>query len=145
MSPKIDDSCFSLFLRFAGFTQELSSHDDEFCKKQLEEIRAHIAQYQPEERGKRALQWIEQYARGYRDRWNKKIIAAEASNHRCLDCPLCDDKTQDHCAIHDQWLELLQKYIANEVNTQEYTKKTLELLTAHKEDLKVKVSELSLD
>jgi hypothetical protein len=144
MNQTIDDPVFALFLRFAGFNRELSSHDDEFFEKQLQEIKAHVDQYQEEERGTRAIQWIEQYAMNYRDRWNKEIIAKEASDHRCSDCPLCGDNIHAHCEIHDQWLELLQKYITNEINSQEYIENTLTLLAAHKDDLKVKLSTLSL-
>ena len=144
MSQKNDDPCFSLFLRFAGFNRELSSHDEEFFEKQLQEVKAHVDQYQPKERGARAIQWIEQYAKNYRDRWNKEIIAREASDHRCSDCPLCGDNTHKHCEIHDQWLKLLQQYIANEINSQEYIENTLILLATHKEDLRVKLSSLSL-
>ncbi|WP_321392901.1 hypothetical protein [uncultured Desulfuromusa sp.] len=144
MNQKIEDPLFALFLRFAGFSQELSSHDEEFLKKQLEEIKAYVDRYPPEEHGIRTIEWIEQYAKSYRDRWNKEIIAREASDHRCEDCPLCHDNSHQHCEIHDQWLKLLQHYIANKMTSQDYIEKTLTLLAAHKEDLKVKLSDLSL-
>ena len=144
MIQTIDDSVFSLILRFAGFNQKLSFHADEFFAKQLEEIEAHISQYQPEEQGEHALRWIEQYASEYRKTWNKEIVAKEVSGHQCPDCPLQDDNTHEHCQIHDQWVELLQKYVANEISSQEYVEKALLLLTTHKEDLRIKFSALSL-
>ncbi|MFK5926085.1 MAG: hypothetical protein QM483_05605 [Desulfuromusa sp.] len=144
MSQLIDDTVFSLILRFAGFNQELSFHDDEFLKKQLQEIKTHIDKYRPEERRERALLWIEQYASRYRDSWNKEIVAKEVSNYRCPDCPLCDDGSHEQCQIHDQWVELLQKYIAGGINSKEYIEDALTLLAEHKENLRVKLSALSL-
>ena len=144
MTQTIDDSTFALILRFAGFNQKLSFHDDEFYKNQLEEIEAHVNQYQPEERGERALRWIEQYASEYRKSWNKEIVSKEVSDHKCLDCPLQNGNTDEHCQIHDQWIELLQKYVANEISSQEYVENALSLLTTHKEDLRIKLSALPL-
>lgn len=143
MKQEMNDPLFALFLRFAGFNRELSSHDEEFLKQQVEEIKAHVNSYPPEEQGSRTIQWIEQYAKSYRDRWDKEIIAREASDHRCTDCPLCHDNKHQHCEIHDQWRQLLKKYIANGINSQDYIEQTLALLAAHKEDLKVKLSDLS--
>ena len=81
MSQTIDDSVFALILRFAGFNQELSLHNDEFFKKQIEEIEAHVDQYQPEERGLRAIKWIEQYASEYRKIWNREMISKQKSQN----------------------------------------------------------------
>ena len=144
MSQTIDDSVFALILRFAGFNQELSLHRDEFFKKQIEEIEAHVDQYQPEERGLRAIKWIEQYASEYRKTWNREMISKEVLEHKCPDCPLQNKNSAGHCEIHDQWMELLQKYAADEINSQEYVKNTLSLLATYKEDLKVKLSALPL-
>ena len=144
MIRTIDDPLFALILRFAGFNQKLTSHDNEFFKKQLREIKAHVEQFSPEERGARAIEWIEQYAGHYRDVWNRESIARDVSDYRCPDCPLCGDNCQGKCQIHDQWVELLQKYIAGEINSKEYVEDTLSLLAEHKEDLKVKLSALSV-
>jgi len=142
MTQTIDDSVFALILRFAGFNQELSLHSGEFFKKQLQEINTHINQYQPEERGSRAIQWIEQYASEYRKAWNKEIVAKEVLDHKCPDCPLQDDNTLGHCQIHDQWLELLQRYVGGEINSEEYVDNALSLLATHKEDLRIKLNAL---
>lgn len=145
MTQRIDDSVFALILRFAGFNHTLSLHSDEFFAKQLEEIKAHISQYPQEERGERALRWIEQYASEYRKAWNKEIVTKEAQAHKCPDCPLRGDSASEHCQIHDQWLELLQEYVADEINSQEYVEKALSLLSAHKEELRIKLSSLPLE
>lgn len=110
----------------------------------MQEIKAHIDQYLPEEQESRAIKWIEQYASEYRRAWNKEIVAKEVSDHQCSDCPLQDDNTHEHCQIHDQWMGLLQKYVANEINSQEYVENALSLLTTYKEDLRIKLSALPL-
>jgi len=145
MTQTIDDSVFALILRFAGFKQELSFSSDEFFKKQLQEIKTHVSQYPSEERGSRALQWIEKYASEYRKAWNKEIVTKEVLAHKCLDCPLQGDNASGHCQIHDQWLELLQRYVADEINSEEYVETALSLLAAHKEDLRIKLSALPLE
>ncbi len=144
MTQAIDDSLFALILRFAGFDQKLSFHPDEFFKKQLQEIRAYVDQYPPEERGRQAIKWIEQYAGEYRKTWNKEIINKEVLEHKCPDCPLKNGNDTGHCEIHDQWMELLQKYVADEIDSQEYVENTLSLLADHKENLRVKLSALAL-
>ena len=144
MTQTVDNSVFALILRFAGFNQELSFRADEFFKVQLQEIKAHIDQYQPEEQESRAIRWIEQYASEYRKAWNKKIVTEEVSDHKCPDCPLQDDDTSGHCQIHDQWIELLQKYAADEIDSQEYVENALSLLAAYKEELRIKLSDLPL-
>ncbi len=144
MSHSIDDPLFALILRFAGFDQKISSSHREFIKKQLEEIKTHVDQYQPEERGAHALEWIEQYASHYRDAWNKEIISRQVSDHRCPDCPLRGDDSSGPCEIHEQWMALLQQYVTGEMDSREYVEDALKLLSEHKEDLKVKLSALSL-
>jgi len=144
MSKTIDDSLFALILRFAGFNQELSFHPDKFFKKQLQEIETYIDQFQPEERGLQAIKWIEQYASEYRKAWNKEIITKEVSAHKCPDCPLQNQTTTGHCEIHDQWMELLQRYITDEIDSRQYVKNTLLLLATHREDLRIKLSALAL-
>jgi hypothetical protein len=144
MSHSINDPLFALILRFAGFNQKLPPHNDEFFKKQLEEIKKHVDQYQPEEKSLHAIEWIEQYASHYRDAWNKEIITKEVSAYRCPDCPLLGDDSSGPCEIHDQWMELLQQYVTGEIDSREYIEDALELLAEHKEDLKVKLSALPL-
>ena len=144
MTQTVDDSLFALILRFAGFNQELSFHPDEFCKKQLQEIETYIEQFQPEERGLQAIKWIERYASEYRKNWNKEVISKEVSEHKCPDCPLQNGADSGHCEIHDQWVELLHKYVADEIDSREYVKNALALLATHKEDLRVKLSTLAL-
>ena len=144
MTQTIDDSLFALILRFAGFNRELSFHQDQFFKQQLQEIETYVDQFQVEERGLQAIKWIEQYASEYRKTWNEEIIDEEVLEHKCPDCPLQNETATGHCEIHDQWIELLKKYVADEIDSQEYVKNALALLASHKEDLRVKLSSLAL-
>jgi len=144
MNDNIEDSIFALILRFVGFNQEISFHNEAFQKEQLKVIKEHIRQFPPEEQGLHAISWIEHYADEYRKTWNKKIVAKKFSKYRCPDCPLCDDNALKHCQIHKQWLELMQKYVIEDIDSQEYVDSTLKLLTDHKEHLKIKLSMLSL-
>jgi transketolase len=140
----IDDSLFALILRFAGFNQELSFNPDEFLKKQLQEIKTYVDQFRPEERGIQAIEWVEQYASEYRKNWNNEIVTREALAHKCPDCPLKNKTATSHCEIHTQWVELLQKYTADEISSREYVENALALLAEHKEDLRVKLSDSTL-
>ncbi len=144
MAYNIDDAMFALILRFVGFNQKISFNSNKFRKEQLQEIKEYISQSPPDEQGVHAIKWIEQYAAEYRKTWNRDFIDEEFSNYRCTDCPLCDDSILEHCQIHDRWLELLQKYVTELIDSQEYIENTLKLLTNHKAHLKIKLSKLSL-
>ena len=70
----INDSMFSLILRFVGGHKRVTFHDDEFVQKQLAAIRDHIAQFPVDEQELRAIEWIEAHAREYRKAWEKDVI-----------------------------------------------------------------------
>ena len=137
----LDDSMFSLILRFIGHDKEIAFSDNEFIQKQLLAIKNHINEFPPEERESRTLEWIEQYASEYRKRWESDVVGENVSDHRCPDCPLAESNPDEHCSIHNKWLELLDQYITNEINTGRYVKSGLKLLAAHKDLLKVKLIE----
>ncbi len=138
----IDDPMFSLILRFVGYNQEITFHDQGFIQNELTTIQEHIKKYPSEEQGSRAMEWIEKYAREYRKRWEEEILDKELSSQVCPDCPLSDINDSEHCQIHEHWLELLQQYAADEINAKIYVENTLKLLAQHKEDLKMKLSML---
>ena len=73
-----------------------------------------------------------------------EIVIKKFSDHQCPDCPLCDDNILEHCQIHRKWLKLIQKYITEDIDSQEYVERTLKLLADNKEHLKFKLSVLSL-
>jgi len=139
---KIQDTMFALILRFIGRREEVQLCNQEFIQKQFKTIKNYIAKYPPEEQEMRAIEWIEMYARKYRKTWEKESAAQEVSESRCEDCPLAKPEVLGHCDIHDQWLDLLQHYTAEDMTSKEYIENTLRLLGKHKEDLKVKLSQL---
>lgn len=138
----INDSMFALILRFVGRNQEITFCDQGFIQKQLEAIQAHIEKFPSGEQELRAIEWIEKYAREYRKTWEKEMIDREFSDQRCPDCPLSEAGNFKHCQIHDQWLELLEQYVAGGINSREYVENVLKLLVQHKENLKIKLSML---
>ncbi len=139
----LDDSMFALLLRFVGREQAVEFCDSEFLQKQLDAIHTHVEMFPPEERQPRALEWIERYSRKYRRRWERGVIHKEAIAERCPDCPMSDRGPSQNCQIHQRWLELLQQYVADEVDSKEYVARALALLARHKEDLKIKLSSLN--
>ena len=138
----INDSMFALILRFVGRNQEITFCDQEFIQKQLKAIQTHIKKFPSEEQELRAIEWIEKYARAYRKTWEKEMVDREFSDQRCPDCPLSEADNFKHCQIHDQWLELLEQYVAGGINSRKYVENVLKLLVQHKENLKIKLSML---
>ena len=133
----IDDPMLALILRFIGRSQEITFRDDEFLQDQLRAIGRHIEGFPPEERQARAFEWVEKHARDYRDRWAQGVVDEVFSGQRCPDCPLAGTDLAENCQIHERWLELLHRYIADEISTRTYTEDSLALLARHKEDLRV--------
>ena len=134
----INDSMLTLILRFAGRKQDIAFSSQDFIQKQIKAIQAYVEQYPPEERKMRSIEWIATRARQYRKTWEKESLSREVSSHRCPDCPLSDPGSDEHCQIHDQWVELLHQYMADEMNSREYIESSLELLAQNKEHLKIK-------
>lgn len=138
----IDDPMFALILRFVGYNKKISFQDQAFIQNELRAIQEHIKKFPSEERGSRAMEWIEKYAHEYRKRWEEEIIDKELSNQVCPDCPLSDNNDSEHCQIHEQWMTLLHQYAADKIDSRKYIENTLNLITQHKEDLKIKLSML---
>ena len=136
----INNSIFSLILRFVGHSKKITFSNYDFMQEQLKAIQKHIDKFPPKEKELRAIEWIEKYAREYRKIWEKDIINKEFASQRCPDCPLTALNMLEHCKIHDQWLELLRQYVTDEINSKKYVKKTLNLLAQNKENLKIKLS-----
>ncbi len=138
----INDPMFALILRFVGRNQKVTFPDDCFIKEQLKQIQSYIDRFPAEEQDLRALEWIEGHAHKYRKAWEKEIIGKEFSHEKCPDCPLATLDNSEHCGIHEEWLNLLQRYAAEEINSKEYVKNALDIIARHKEDLKIKLSML---
>lgn len=135
----IDDPMFSLIARFVGHYQTVTLCDHDFIQDQLKAIQTHVEKFPAEEKNSRAIEWIERYACEYREKWEKEVLDKKFSSHRCSDCPLTDTGSNEHCQIHQQWLELLQNYSADKINAKTYVEKNLKLLVQHKHELKMEI------
>lgn len=133
----LDDPMLALILRFVGRSQRITLRDDEFLQDQMEAIREHIAAFPPADRKARAMEWVEKHAREYRDRWAKAAVGEIFSGQQCPDCPLSETDAAESCQIHEAWLELLGRYVANELSTTAYVEDSLDLLARHKRALEV--------
>ncbi len=138
----IDDPMIALILRFVGRSQEITVSDHDFAQEQVAVIREHLERFPAADRESRAREWVEEHARGYRERSLKEALSQMFSDQGCPDCPLSHLATPKHCKIHQQWLELLQQYAADEITSKVYVERSLRLLARHKADLKVKLSQL---
>ena len=134
----LDDPLLALILRFVGRSQKVTLRDDEFLHDQVGAIREHVAAFPPEDRKARALEWIETHAREYRDRWAKATVGEIFSDQQCPDCPLAGTGSAENCQIHEAWLELLRRYVANDISTTAYVEDSLDLLARHKRNLEVR-------
>lgn len=135
----IDDSKLALIMRFVGIYRSINLEDNEIIHKQFQIIQDYVNKFPPDERGLRANEWIELNARLYREVSKKEIITERFANQRCPDCPLSGHSNLEHCQIHDQWMELLRQYIADDIDTTKYVEDTLNLLSQHKEYLRIRL------
>ena len=135
----VDDPMLALIARFVGGQAGPDVSDEAFMRRQIEAIRAYVERFPDEERGMRAREWIEGYARQYRQRWQLSVISEQSSESQCPDCPLLGDRDTSRCAVHDRWLRLLNSYVAGEISSKQYVEDTLALLNAHKERIRVAV------
>ena len=141
---KINDSMLTLILRFAGCNQEIAFSNQEFLREQVKAIQAYVGKYPPEERKQKTIEWIAERAREYRETWEEEHLTREVSSHRCPDCPLAESGDSQHCRIHEQWLELLQRYAADEITSRKYIEDALVLLSHNKKHLRIRRGVLRL-
>ena len=136
----LDDPMLALILRFVGRSETIAFCDEGFLREQQEALREHLAGVPGEDRRARALEWVETHAREYRDRWAHRVVDEVFSGERCQDCPLVGQDDAGNCRIHDQWLELFHRYLADEITTGTYVADSLAILARHKKSLKVSPS-----
>ncbi len=134
----VDDPMLALIARFVVDFDRLDVTNQEFLQKQAESIKDYVSQYPEEQKTEKALEWIEAYAKQYRADWQQSVINERITQRRCPDCPLIGHGSNSHCEIHDRWVELLKNYMDKEINSRKYVEETLELLTQHKDDLKIR-------
>ena len=131
-----DDPTLALIARFVGEAHDLNLSDAEFLLQQIAAIEQYVKQFPDHQRQVRALEWIETYARHYRQQWQKQAAVGVLAHARCPDCPLDGGNRTTPCAIHDRWLELLRRYAATEISSREYIEDSLKLLSQYKDRLK---------
>jgi len=132
-----DDPTLALITRFVGEAQNLDLSDAQFLLEQIAAIEQYVAPFPAEERQGRALEWIETHARRYRQQWQKQAAVGVLAQARCPDCPLDGGSRTAPCAIHERWLDLLRRYAATEMSSEEYIADSLNLLSRYKDRLKV--------
>jgi hypothetical protein len=132
-----DDPTLALITRFVGEAQNLNLSDAEFLLEQIAAIEQYVAPFPAEERQGRALEWIETHARRYRQQWQKQAAVGVLAQARCPDCPLDGGSRTAPCAIHERWLDLLRRYAATGMSSEEYVADSLNLLRRYKDRLKV--------
>lgn len=132
----VDDPTLALISRFVGGGERPELSDEDFFRRQLATVEAYVATFPEAEREERALTWIENNARLYRQQWQKQAAVAMLQAARCPDCPLNASEQQTPCAIHEGWLELLRRYAGNQLSSHDYVEQSLALLARHKAGLR---------
>ena len=131
----VDDPMLALILRFVLNHEQLDVSDEEFIQRQIESLKCHVAQFPEELQEAKAMEWIEQHAENYRRAWQRRVVSKTAVNKRCVDCPLIHLGSSQNCAVHDDWLALLNRYLSKELTSAEYIDNALTLLQEHKSEL----------
>lgn len=134
----VDDPMLALLTRFACGDGQLRLANEDFMLDQIATIQRYVAPFPPEQQNRLAREWIERYAERYRQAWQKRTVYAQAAQTRCADCPLADEGLTANCDIHHRWLDLLNRYIADELSSTRYVEDALRLLTEHKRRLRVR-------
>jgi hypothetical protein len=133
----VDDPTLALISRFVGGGERPELSDEEFFARQLATVQTYVASFPEAERETRALAWIENNARLYRQQWQKRTAVATLQATRCPDCPLANGSDRHTpCAIHARWLELLRSYVGSQISSHDYVEHSLALLARHKAGLR---------
>jgi hypothetical protein len=133
----VDDPMLALITRFIVDIEHLDVSDREYLQAQLRSIQAFVDQYPADQRQQRALEWIESHAKEYRVAWQRRMVSSQLTKRRCRDCPLVERDASRHCDVHAQWSRLLQDYVGDRISSRQYVQSALDLLHAHKLELKV--------
>jgi hypothetical protein len=127
----IDDPMLALIARFAGCCDHMDASEEDFLRRQCDQIRGYVERYPADQRQQRALEWIFGNAESYRQKWRQQLVTEAASASRCPDCPLERRGDTSICEIHERWLDLLNRYLSGETSSQVYVEDTLNLLRQH--------------
>ena len=135
----IDDPMLALIARFAGCCNDMKVSEEDFLRRQCDQIRAYVESYPPDQRQQRALEWVTRNAEEYRRKWLRQVVTDEALLSRCADCPLERRARGETCEIHGRWLDLMKRYINGDITSDAYVNDTLDLLRRHKQSLRMSV------
>ena len=142
----VDDPLLALIVRFVTRDDGIDASDQEFARRQLATLKSYVAGFPESERSERAMEWVEQHAESYRRDWQKKIVSHRMVNQRCPDCPLRAERDDSlTCVIHRQWLQLLNEYLNDEIDSRKYVSDSLVLLREHKNELKLHQEHLAVE
>ncbi len=134
----IDDPVLALMARFVeNDPDNLSTLNEAFLRSQAETINSHIKDAPREQRQQLALTWIKEHAEQYRQHWLKKTLSRCATVKQCNDCPILHNSKKKYCNIHSEWVILLNEYVTDKVDSDNYIEKTLQILKQHQSELKV--------
>ena len=133
----VDDPMLALILRFVLEHEQMDVSNEAFIQRQIESLKCHVAQFPEELQEPKAMEWIEQHAENYRRTWQRTVVSDTAVNRRCMDCPLIQLGDPRKCAVHDDWLALLDRYQSKKLTSAEYVEDALTLLQGHKSELVV--------
>ena len=134
----LDDPMLALIARFVvDDLDNLSISDESFLKSQIAIINSHVKDAPIEEQQQLALSWIKDRAEKYRQDWQRKTLSEYVVDRKCHDCPLVRNSDKDFCTIHKMWVVLLNEYVSDKINSEKYIEDTLNILTQHKNSLKI--------
>ena len=134
----IDDPLLALIVRFMVAETDSALPHEACMRLQVALIQDHIATSPPEDREARAIEWVEQHARRFREECRGKLVAAAlAGEAKCRDCPLLERAGDDPCVIHQRWAALVHRYVDEQLSSAEYVRECLALLQDHKDQLRV--------
>lgn len=134
----VDDPLLALIVRFVPDSGQPDQANEDFIRTQVRALKDYVAQFPEEERGNRAMEWVQRHAKRYRRRWQTRTLARRTLYERCADCPL-GQRGAEHCEIHEQWLYLLKRYMDGDVASKKYVKEALALLQEHKDQLRRRI------
>jgi len=135
-----DDELLALILRFVALDKKQDASDDAFLREQIQAMKQYLDRFPEEQQAERAMEWVQKKAENYRRNWQNREAGRRSFSTRCKDCPLRKRGAEVHCEIHEQWVYLLQRYIAGTLASKKYVRQSLQLLKAHKKDLKRRLS-----
>jgi hypothetical protein len=132
----VDDPLLALIMRFVVDTDQSSVSNEQFLRFQLKAMQRHLEQFPEKKRGEMAMEWIEQHAKVYRVRWQRREASRRTFHPRCADCPFEAMGAAEHCEIHEQWLYLLRRYTSSEISSRDFVEHALVLLRGDKDRLR---------